>query len=593
MEKLSSRGLSLHRWLRRIWIRLNRRRDYARWQARYEPDDRELTRQRSIVVDLKNPITFLILVVVSEDNLNEIRNSLYHLRSQTYPWWELRIYVQSKSVNHVDEVLQADGVQDSRVSILSLGGNSIEDPPREVAERTDIVITLQPGDCLAKSALWDVVEYLEENPEIDVVYADEDILDSRGRRHSPWFKPDWSPELLYSVNYLRPLFIRRQILGEDTENGLQREIEIDVISLWESSIAGRHRVGHIPKILLHRMNFGGPDSARFSVGEVDLHASWIENRFHQLGKKSVQVTYPFSHGLRISWATENPLVSIIIPTKDHPQILDRCLRSLTEKTTYPTYEILILDSGTPGATDDLITQDSFAGVSIKAFPTETPFNYSRTNNEGARVAEGKLFLFLNDDVEIIDGDWLEEMVRWTEMPEIGAVGAKLLYPKKTIQHLGVILGMSGHANHVFNGAKDVDDGPFGSTDWYRNYLAITGACMMVRREVFESVGGFNVDYQLAFSDIELCLRIIEKGLRVMVTPHARLIHREGISRGRYMPDEDIVLAREAFLRLVKVGDPYFNPNLSYESPYPRVIGDEEDRVVRLDRIVKRAQDGES
>ncbi|MGB2895748.1 MAG: glycosyltransferase family 2 protein, partial [Anaerolineales bacterium] len=482
-------------------------------------------------------------------------------------------------------VLQAENDHDSRVRTLPLGRSSVEAPPGDLSDHSNILFTLRPGECLAKSALWEVKKYLEDNPEVEMVYTDEDQLDLRGRRHTPWFKPDWSPELLYSVNYLQPLFIRRHIIEKDTENGLQCDGEIDLISLWESCITGRHRVGHLPKILLHRLapQDGGYQDPSAAQG---MHTNWVERRFRKLGKKSVKVTQPTSQGFRISWATDNPLVSIIIPTKDHLQILDRCLRSLTKKTAYPKYEILILDSGKPGTTHDLIAQYSSAEIIIKVFPTESPFNYSRTNNEGARAAAGELLLFLNDDVEIIDGDWLEEMVRWAELPEIGAVGAKLLYPNKTIQHLGVILGLGGHANHVFLGAEEDDDGPYGPTDWYRNYLAITGACMMVRREEFESVGGFNEDYKLAFSDIELCLRIIEKGLRVMVTPHARLIHREGISRGRYMPVEDIVLAADAFLHWIKAGDPYFNPNLSYANPYPRLAVKREDREGRLQTILE-------
>ncbi len=591
MEQLSTRGLGSLRRLHRKWIRLNYRRDYVRWQARNEPDDRELTRQRSLAVDLENPQTFLVLMMVSENHLDWMQHTLDHLRSQTYPWWQLRIHAQPDFIKQHQALLQAEKDHDSRVSTLPLGGNSVEGPSDDLSNQADILVTLRPGDCLAKSALWDVIKFIEDNPDVGVVYTDEDQLDLHGRRHTPWLKPDWSPELLYSVNYLQPLFIRRQILEGDTEIGLQRDGEIDWISLWESSITGRYRVGHLPKILLHRINSGRSDSARFPAGEVDLHESWIVGRFRKLGKKSVQVTHPTSLGLRVSWATDNPLVSIIIPTKDNHQILDRCLRSLTQKTTYPRYEILVFDSGKPGATRDLSAYSSSAETPIKVFPSKSPFNYSWTNNEGARVAAGEHFLFLNDDVEIVAEDWLEEMVRWSALPEIGTVGAKLLYPNKTIQHLGVILGMSGHANHVFNGAEEDDEGPFGPTDWYRNFLAVTGACMMVRRDVFESVGGFNEDYKLAFSDIELCLRIIEKGLRVMVTPFARLIHKEGSSRGRYMPYPDMWRAAESFAPFMRDGDPYFNPNLSYASTYPRLAVEPEDRAARLQTILERETPG--
>ncbi len=587
VEYLSTRVLSLLRWLRRTWIRLNRRRDYAIWQMRNELDDGELARQRSLAIDLETPVTFLILTVVSENSLEGMQHTLNHLQSQTYPWWQLGILTQTEAIQQIQAELQEANDHDTRVSVLPQGGGSRKGKQEKPGDHADILVTLQPGDCLATSALWDVAKYLETYPTVDMVYADEDQLDLRGRRHTPWLKPDWSPELLYSTNYMQPLFIRRQILERGIRDGSWRDGDINLTSLWESGILGNSRVGHLPKVLLHRLSHGDAGSQNPGA-EQQMHARWVEECFLKRGKKNVQVTQPPDHGLRISWATDNPLVSIIIPTKDR-SVLERCLRSLTKKTAYPNYEILILDSGKSGTMDDLITQYSSAGISIKALPSTTPFNYSRTNNEGAHAAAGELFLFLNDDIEVIDGDWLEEMVRWSALPEIGAVGAKLLYPNKTIQHLGVILGLGGHANHVFMGAKEHDDGPYGTTDWYRNFLAVTGACMMVRRDVFESVGGFNIEYQLAFSDIELCLRIIEKGLRVMVTPHARLIHREGVSRGRFMPVEDIVLARDAFLPWVKAGDPYFNSNLSYTSPYPRVTGEEKGRVARLDQIVSQVQ----
>jgi GT2 family glycosyltransferase len=513
-----------------------------------------------------------------------MRHTLDHLRSQTYPWWQLRIHAQAETIGKI----QAEVDHDHRVRTLHLDESSTEGYSEDLGGHADILVTLRPGDCLASSALWDVTNFIEDNSEVGMVYTDEDQLDFHGRRHTPWFKPGWSPEMLYSANYLQPLFIRRQILKQLNSGVLVRDGELDRASLWESAILGRCHVGHLPKVLLHRVSPVG-EGHQNPGAEQEMHERWVKGWFRKCGKQSIEVTRSASHGLKVSWATNNPLVSIIIPTKDNLQFLDRCLRSLTKKTAYPKYEVLILDSGKPGSTHDLITEYASSGKPNKTFSIESPFNYSRTNNEGARAAAGELFLFLNDDVEIIDGDWLEEMVRWAELPEIGVVGAKLLYPNKTIQHLGVIIGLGGHASHVFMGAEEEDDGPYGPTVWYRNFQAVTGACMMIRKEVFESVGGFNADYELAFSDIELCLRIIEKGLRVMVTPHARLIHHEGVSRGRYMPVEDIVLAGDAFLPWVKAGDPYFNPNLSYASPYPRVIKKDEDRVARLDQIVRQAQ----
>ncbi len=217
------------------------------------------------------------------------------------------------------------------------------------------------------------------------------------------------------------------------------------------------------------------------------------------------------------------------------------------------------------------------------------FNFSAANNFGALRSTGAVLVFLNNDIEVIEESWLEELVRWTEFPDIGVVGAKLLYPNGLIQHAGVILGLGGHAGHVFIGAREGEVGPFGSTEWYRDYLAVTAACMMMRREVYEDVGGFDEDYKLVFGDVDLCLRIVEKGYRVVYTPFARLLHHEGASRRRYIPRQDIRKAYFDLLPYVRSGDPYYNPNLSYSNPFPRIVGRrEESRIARLERILNES-----
>jgi GT2 family glycosyltransferase len=187
----------------------------------------------------------------------------------------------------------------------------------------------------------------------------------------------------------------------------------------------------------------------------------------------------------------------------------------------------------------------------------------------------------------MERDWLEEMVRWAEQPQIGAVGAKLLYPDGTIQHAGVIMGMQGLCSHVFWDANEHDCGVFGCLDWYRDYLAVTGACMMMRREVFEAVGGFNEAYQLVFSDVEICLRIVAAGYRVVFTPFARLLHYEGRSRAEHIPQHDLALAYEHMRAYVEAGDPYYNPNLSYlyRMPMAAPLG-EESRISYMDRMMR-------
>jgi GT2 family glycosyltransferase len=289
---------------------------------------------------------------------------------------------------------------------------------------------------------------------------------------------------------------------------------------------------------------------------------------------------------RFTWPTTNRLVSIIIPSKDHVEYLQRCLESIWRVTQYPNYEIVIVDN------DSLERRTLDYYTCLRQTPGVTvvecrdAFNYSAYNNRGAHQGRGDILLFLNNDVEVLDPDWLDELERWVERPEVGIVGAKLLYPDGIIQHAGIVLGMEGHASHVFGGLRDGCTGPFGSVNWYRDVLAVTGACMMVRREVFEALGGFDEQYVLVFGDIEICLRAVARGYRVVYTPFARLIHYEGKSRAHYIPATDIRLAYRHMKTWVERGDPYYNPNLSHAVRFPTLRRRGEAPLERLRKIVE-------
>jgi GT2 family glycosyltransferase len=291
--------------------------------------------------------------------------------------------------------------------------------------------------------------------------------------------------------------------------------------------------------------------------------------------------------VRVTWPASGKKVSIIIPTKDHLNDLKKCLNSILNKTTYSPFEIILVDSSSHWQTSQRYYQKILPTSNISIIRYEGKFNYSAALNLGARSAGGDIFLFLNNDIEVIEADWLEELVRWVDRPEIGVVGAKLLYPGEAIQHAGIVIGMEGHASHIFAGVKEEFSGLFGSTEWYRNYSAVTGACMAIRRGLFESIGGFNESYRLVFSDVEICLRLIRLDYRVVYTPYARLIHREGKTRSNLIPPEDINTAYLHFKDIVQSGDPYFNPNLSCMIRIPTFRRQwEEAPLARLEKIVE-------
>jgi GT2 family glycosyltransferase len=269
------------------------------------------------------------------------------------------------------------------------------------------------------------------------------------------------------------------------------------------------------------------------------------------------------------------------------EFLQKCLASLLHKTAYPDFEVLLVDNHSHQAATRDYYESLAADARVQILRYGPDFNYSAANNYGARRATGDMLLFLNNDVEALEADWLEEMVRWAERPEIGAVGAKLLFPNGAVQHAGVIIGLEGHGSHVFWGCAEDQSGPFGSVNWYRNYSAVTGACLMMRREVFEAVGGFDEEYRLVFSDIELCVRIANHGYRIVYTPFSRLRHHEGRTRETFIPGHDISRAYAHLEHIVESGDPYYNPNLSYTLKVPTLSGrNEENRIDRLQRIVR-------
>lgn len=441
------------------------------------------------------------------------------------------------------------------------------------------VIPINAGDRLSPAWLDLFCLVLERNPEADIVYWDEDVMGAGEQRAQPFFKPDWSPELLYSLNYLESAAFRKTLFIQYRE--LQRTSQAG----WIFDVTRLARqISHIPFVLQHR-SACYPSLARASL---ERHAQSTRAYLEQCGHQDVVATVNENDALRLDWAVESPLVSIIIPTKNNLAYLRRCLSTLFEKTCYPRFEIVLMDDHSTGPDvlayyHELLAQHP----NIHLHANEGSFNYSRVNNQGARLAKGDLLLFLNNDIEIIDGKWLTEMVRWAQAPGVGMVGAKLLYPDGSIQHAGIVLGLTGHAGHVYAGKPALQQSLFVPVEAYRNVSAVTGACMLVRREPFLRLGGFDERLGLVFNDVDLGVRFGKSGWRVVYTPAAVLIHHEGRSRGRYIPAEDIRLGAQSLAEDIAAGDRYYNPNLSLAVNWPTLVRKNETRALaRLEQIVK-------
>ncbi|MCK4725116.1 MAG: glycosyltransferase family 2 protein, partial [Anaerolineales bacterium] len=392
----------------------------------------------------------------------------------------------------------------------------------------------------------------------------------------------WSPELLFSKNYLERAFIRTQLLTEAAHLSMDNEVYEDLVY---RSIEAAECIEHVPLVAVHT---GRASNSELGTPAAEQHLRSLRKHAKRIGiHDHPQVLYTADGITHLTWPIEEKKVAIIIPTRDKPDYLRRCLKSLMDTTTYDNYTITLVDSGSRDPETLSYYKEMESNPQIKILDIQGEFNFSAALNFGAQHTKEELLIFLNNDVEIIQPSWLEEMVRWSNIPEIGIVGGKLLYPDGKIQHAGIIMGMEGHASHIFGGAEDGENGPFGSVNWYRNYSAVTAACMGMRREVYEQIGGFDEDYKLVFNDVEICLRAINAGYRVVYTPFAQLIHHEGGTRGHFIPTEDIRLGYEHMKDIVAQGDPYFNPNLSNTVRIPTLKRPfEETSTERLQNIVK-------
>jgi GT2 family glycosyltransferase len=435
--------------------------------------------------------------------------------------------------------------------------------------RGEWIALLDHDDQLAPDALFHMVEAIDRDPEADLLYSDEDHLDEYGTRSDPFFKPDWSPNLILAENYICHFLVFRRELAR-AAGGFQSDTDVsqDHDILLRMSAKAR-KIAHIARILYHwRTNLAESNrasenrervlaSSRRAV-EKYLAAAGIEARVEP-GRvpERWRVRYPIPAGQR---------VSIIIPSAGRIDMLRRNLDTLAGLTAYRDYEIVVADNSHSGELEAWVRGWNQNGRTARWFDWRNkPFNYSEINNAAVRSCDTPLVLFLNDDTAPIDAGWLEAMVEHAVRPEVGAVGARLLYPDGTIQHAGVVMGIFGTCGHAFKGAFGDQRTYFDFPDVVRDVSALTAACLMMRREVFDRAGGFDpIQFPVAYNDIDLTLSIGKLGYQIVYTPHASLYHFEASSKSP--EDLDPRPAETAALRRkwkdVIDRDPFYNPNLS-------------------------------
>ncbi|MBZ5595467.1 MAG: glycosyltransferase family 2 protein [Acidobacteriia bacterium] len=424
------------------------------------------------------------------------------------------------------------------------------------------VCFLDHDDELAPDALDQLRNALESG--FDAVYSDSDKVDEAGAPSEPFHKPDWSPEYLRGVMYVGHLLCVRRDLALEA-GGF--DSDFDGVQDYEFFLRYTERtrkIGHVPRILYHwRVTPGSVAASTQAKPRIwELQKAAVQAHVDRLGLKATAEFGPSPHRIRLSpvKSANTPRVSVIIPTRDAPEMIGRCLDSLVGLTSYPNFEIVCVDNDTRDPEALRILAE--APVKQLLFPGK--FNFSVASNLGALHAEGAYLVFMNNDIEARSADWIEQMLFYAEREDVGAVGALLLYPNGTVQHAGVVLGCRGTADHVLRGFSGASDGYAGSLCCAREVSAVTAACMMIKKELFESLGRFNEHFYTAYQDVDLCMRIRAAGRRIIFTPQATFIHHESYSRGKVYDHIDRNLLLDLWQPVIDKGDPYYSLHFDLE-----------------------------
>lgn len=496
--------------------------------------------------------------------------------NQVYSHWELCLIDDGSTQSHIKPILEAYSDRDLRINVTFLNEN------QGIAAASNTGISVATGDFLgfldhddelSKDALYEVVKKLNR-VDADIIYSDEDVISREGRCLSAVFKPDFSPDLLFSYNYITHFLVVRRKLVEAVDgfsSALEGAQDYDLILKLTDKTK---KIVHIPKILYHWRSIAASTSADPNSKSY-AHASGQAALESALNRKKIKAdVLPtdklFYYHVKRRLA-HHPLVSIIIPFRDEPEHLKKCIDAILVRSTYRNFEIIGInnDSREP-ETIELISNMEKKDHRVRFHGFSGPFNYSKVNNYGVCLANGEHVTLMNNDVEIENSDWIESLLEHSQRDDVGAVGAKLYYPNNTIQHAGIIIGIRGFAGHSHKNYPREDRGYYSRLVCVQNVSAVTGALMMVKKRLYEELGGLDEDHlAISLNDVDFCLRLRKRGYLNIFTPFCEAIHYESVSRGyEGSPDKKQRFSREIhnFQRkwkaLLELGDPYYNPNLT-------------------------------
>lgn len=526
------------------------------------------------------PRKVLISILTPVYNTPEkyLRAMIRSVTEQTYGGWELLLVDGSDGEHaYVGEICREAAEKDPRIRYEKLEKNAgISGNTNKCIRRAkgEYLAILDHDDELHPSALYEVMKVICETG-VEMIYTDEDTFSETPEdAYNPHFKPDFAPDNLRANNYICHLTVFRKDLLEKAGGGFRSEYDgSQDHDLFLRLSEQAEKIAHIPRILYywraHRMSVAEDVGAKPYVTEAGKKAAAAQ--LERLGLKGEVTDGPVPSMYRIRYEIEGtPLVSILIPNKDHREDLARCIGSIRKKTTWPKWEIVIIENNSEEEETFRFYEELEKDERIRVIRREGAFNYSAVNNAGFRAAKGEQILLLNNDTEVISPDWIQEMLMYTQRKDVGAAGAKLYYPDGTIQHGGIGLGIKMLAGHWYRGEDGKSPGYFGRLTYAQNVSAVTAACMMIPRKVYEEMQGLDETFSVVFNDVDLCLRIREAGYLIVWTPWAELTHYESKSRGQ---DEDTPEKKKFFLeetnkfqrkwnKALTQGDPYYNPNLT-------------------------------
>lgn len=522
-------------------------------------------------------IKFSIVMPVYNVEIKWLDKAIESVKRQNYKNWELCIADDCSTKPEVREYLS--NIHDERIKIKFLeknGGISVASNEAASLATGDYILLMDNDDEITYDALYEFLRVVK-NKNADVIYSDQEIIDEYGNESNPLYKPDWSPELFLSQMYLGHLVGFKRSLFE-TVGGFRSEFNgSQDYDLLLRIIEQSQTIEHVSKILykwraIPSSTATNPGSKPYAqtagMNAVQGHLDRVLGVGKAVAKETEDL---FVYDVRYNM-DELPVVSIIIPTKDHVDMLSNLLKSISERNVYDNYEIIILNNNSEEKESfeyfEKITREN---PRVRVIDASYQFNWSRLNNHGIREAKGDVFIFMNNDMEIISEDWMLRLVEKAVQSDIGVVGGLLLYEDNTIQHAGVVIGINGYADHVYKAYTPVHYGsPFVSPMVTRNVSAVTGALMAISRNTIEKIGGFDEDFIICGSDVEICIRAYYRGLRNVYDPHVKLYHYESKTRDSYIPEIDFELSQFAYKNYNDEGDPYYNLNLDYSTTAPAV-----------------------